>query len=230
MAEEDAQLCDAIEAYIDETYMNEILSTLQEGGMSALEEEIAEDVSQWCMGNSEESARRRTDAQQEDQSWHESETIEHGSADYVELIKYRFETNQGERRRSDTPEISSEMWMQCAGYAIGIAKVISHLHQHGAADIMIANLRGSAEERVEACGAIVNSVNYHLRQNEIPGMQVMPQEDGSEMIVVMDESLLTTMQGILGPSAMAMITGNLALQLAEFMFYMCHSYEALALR
>merc|ERR1719461_1425879 len=142
MADEDAQLCEVVEAYIDENYMEEGLIAMQEGGMAELEAEIAEDVAQWCMQSSEESARRRFDVHQNDQRRLEllsrqakrlnESKLEFGSVEYVELIKDRLETYQHDRRRfyrvsktkrssSDLPEISAHMWMQCAGYADGLS-------------------------------------------------------------------------------------------------------------
>merc|ERR1719461_2109509 len=130
------------------------------------------------------------------------------------------ESNNSLNNSSDLPEISADMWIQCAGYADATAKVITHMDQHGAADIMAANLRGTAQERMEACAAIVNSVNSHLRADEVAGMQVVPQEDGREMVIVMEESLLSMVQGLT-------ITGNLAVQLATSTFYICNSYRTL---
>merc|ERR1712176_339776 len=109
------------------------------------------------MGGNSDVRRRRSDVDQnelrrlERSSWQNETKIEFGSADYVELVKAKLEIYQKERRRSsgDVPEISSSMWKQCAGYAVATARVISHLHHHGAADIMATNLRGNADERVE---------------------------------------------------------------------------------
>merc|ERR1719436_14349 len=92
-----------------------------------------------------------------------------------------------ERRRDGSPEdelsqteLPSYMWRQCVGYAYATMRLIEQKGSagaHGAGDFIVNN-RGSSEEKVEGCGAIVNSVNAALEGGEIPGLAVV--DDDSE--------------------------------------------------
>jgi len=83
--------------------------------------------------------------------------------------------------------LPSMMYDQCMGYAMALS-VMANEGMSSAADVFAVNSKGAGEEKVEACGSVVNSVNKALDAGLITGLDVTEYR-GEAVVVIEDQSI-----------------------------------------
>jgi len=225
LANNDAQLCASVEHFISENYLGQAVETLlhEHESLAALENHVSGQVYEWCTANEGQAGRRRSETNVDDLEGPAAHLtgseIRYGLEEYVDMIKHHVGTFQEKRRRSsDLPSLRPDLWRQCAGYAYATSKIITDLGLHAGADLMLTNMGGNSNDTVVACAAVVNTVNGHLENGEIPGMQVVGQGPGAE-VVVYESDVIAKLASLVGATA----------ALASFTFKICGSYATVAI-
>jgi len=159
--------------------------------------EMAEAILTWCQERADGVARRRADGGAGE--WNifaksvRDDLTEIGidlqgnladSEAYLDSVRRLAESNEFmSRRRIDSVDLLPEgEYNQCAAYSHFTAQLIGNLAHNGAAE-MILN-----KDKVNGCGAIVNSVNAALKSDALPHVQVITL-NGQEVAVTDDAAI-----------------------------------------
>merc|ERR1719189_1069797 len=82
---------------------------------------------------------------------------------------------QGATSSEEPDTLPPFMYHQCAGYAYATARLIHTMGSsrgHGAASFIL-NTRGTVDDKIEGCGALVNAVNAAAKNGEIQDVTVI---------------------------------------------------------
>jgi len=242
----DAELCSALNEFVSDNHLEALVATLMSAESTTdAETSVADEVKNWCIENAAEffaaqddDYRRRVDKDMMKEYGLElglSEEEPEGESEYLDAIiedMPRFERRrEGMEEELSVPEtdLPPSMWRQCVGYAYATMRLIEQKGStgaHGAADFIVNN-RGSSEEKVQGCGAIVNSVNAALEGGEIQGLAVIPRDDDSEeggaTVVAVTDPAIGLSLGLTG--IVATVAG--VSQTVYSLFEICRSYQAL---
>jgi len=200
LATADVALCKNVHTYVREHHLDQLINALVNGPTQDQEGAVSSSVAEWCATNAAslggDDSRRRVETE-----WDAYEAMlgldlgaqvedpEHGSEEYLakvhEIAKESRRLARLRRLSQETEEdveLPAEMWQQCAGYAFAINKMVTTIDGTGsfAAAIFAMSTSGGPSENMNACGAVVNSVNDALENGVLEGMH--KQEDGSVMI------------------------------------------------
>merc|ERR1712173_22628 len=130
-------------------------------------------------------------------------------------------------------ELPAEMWQQCAGYAYAIRRMVTTIDDGTgsfAAAIFAMSSGGGPSENIQACGAVVNSVNAALETNALgstdeegilSGMASL--DDGSVMLSASSPDALQF--EALGLKAISFTIGGVV-QAGYLIMKICTSYQS----
>jgi len=244
LASADVALCTNVHAYVREHHLDKLINALVNGATDTAEGAVSSSVAEWCATNAasfntdDDDDRRRVETQWDayeamlglDLGAQVKDDPEHGSEEY--LTKVHEIANESRRlahvrrltqQTEEDVELPAEMWQQCAGYAFAINKMVTTIDGTGsfAAAIFAMSTSGGPSENMNACGAVVNSVNDALENGVLEGMH--KQEDGSVMIAASHPDALQFEQ--LGLKTISFTIGGV-LQAGYMIMKICTSYQS----
>jgi hypothetical protein len=242
LATADVALCTNVHSYVREHHLDQLINALVNGETANAEGTVSSSVASWCATNAsfdDDDSRRRVESQ-----WDAYEAMlgldlgaqdqdpEHGSPEYLEMVHQTAKESRRlanlrrlSQQTEEDVELPAEMWQQCAGYAFAINKMVTTIDDGTgsfAAAIFAMSTSGGPEENMNACGAVVNSVNAAL-DNGVLGEGMHKQEDGSVMIAASHPDALQFEQ--LGLSTISFTIGGVV-QAGYMIMKICTSYQS----
>jgi len=148
----------------------------------------------------------------------------HGKGRQAKIIE-EYELNQLLEQMKSGAALPSHMYDQCMGYAMALS-VMSSSGMSNAADVFAVNSKGKGEEKVEACGSVVNTVNKALEADLIAGLD-LAEYRGEAVVVIEDPSIANALSRKFGV-ALTTITVAGGLIVSKLMD-VCDQYVDLAL-
>jgi len=233
VAQADAQICNLVNTFVSSDILDSLIEALikPDSSTAGAEYKAAAKVGEWCKAQvADMGGRRLAEDQWDNYSAFVGDkdprtTME--DEEYLDLIREKLvkieNLMMGRQQRDIEAPLPDGMWGQCTGYAFATATLISQLgaaRAHAAASFILNN-RGTTDDKIEGCGAIVNSVNSAIENGEIEGLS-MAEIDADEMIVV-EESVGKA----LGLTSVVAMIGGVA-QTVYLLMEKCHSYDAMA--
>jgi len=241
----DQALCTAVTAHATQlaTFAN-IIKAIESGDSVDVHEiQLAEEVAEWCDEQEQlaEGGRRRTTdygdlsgrleryRNTSDLDWQRYRTLSHIQ---MNSTSRRLQDPIHEARRR-TEALPADIWYQCRGYAIAAAQLIASLSDEAANTFVMKANSNDLQDRLEACGSIVNHVNDAVINAEIPGVELLTEEtigEGvHEIVATYGQIAVTTSEAIgsvFGLEKLEVAFAGSA-SLVYALFAICKSYEAL---